>query len=142
MAKDRQQLVAAHQLWDFRVPGVTSISVDVHKYGNASKGVSVVGFRSPELRRRTYVPVTDGQEGLYVTPTMQGARGGAVIAQAWATMLSFGHEGYERFARRIAAAHQRCQEIVNKVPGLCLGTSYGLQDADARHTRNHAYNII
>ena len=60
------------QAWDFRVPGVSSISVDIHKYGNASKGVSVIAFRDPGLRRMTYVPVTDGCEGLYVTPTMQG----------------------------------------------------------------------
>ncbi|CAK9013463.1 unnamed protein product [Durusdinium trenchii] len=114
---DAQDL-PTHQRWDFRAEGVTSISVDVHKYGNASKGVSVVCFRDPELRRLTYVPVTDGCEGLYVTPTMQGARGGAIIAQAWATMLSFGNHGYERFAAEIHRSHLRCQEIVNSIPGL------------------------
>ena len=117
------------------MPGVSSMSVDVHKYGNASKGVSVVAFRCAELRRRTYVPVCDGQEGLYVTPTMQGARGGAVIAQAWATMLSFGDEGYERFAERISKAHRSCQEIVNGVPGLCRGEAY--RCACTRYCRCH-----
>lgn len=115
---DSQNLTPGHQLWDFRAKGVTSISVDIHKYGNASKGVSVVAFRDQNLRRLTYVPVTDGCEGLYITPTMQGARGGAVIAQAWATMLSFGQAGYEHFAAEIHKSHIRCQEIVNSIPGL------------------------
>ena len=57
--------------WDFVVPGVTTISVDLHKYGYASKGASVTAFRDPALRRLTYVPSADGCEGLYVTPTLQ-----------------------------------------------------------------------
>ena len=60
--------------WDFSVPQVTSMSVDVHKYGFASKGASVVGFRDPALRRLSYVPSWDGCEGLYVTTTLQGSR--------------------------------------------------------------------
>ena len=62
--------------WDFSVPQVTSMSVDVHKYGFASKGASVVGFRDPALRRLSYVPSWDGCEGLYVTTTLQGSRSG------------------------------------------------------------------
>ncbi|CAE7234241.1 SGPL1 [Symbiodinium sp. CCMP2592] len=114
---DKQGLTE-HQAWDFRVPGVSSISVDLHKYGNTSKGVSVVAFRDPALRRLTYVPVTDGCEGLYVTPTMQGARGGAVIAQAWATMLFFGDAGYAKFAARIHRTHRLYQDVIDATPGL------------------------
>jgi len=115
---DRQGLTRPHQLWDFRVPGVTSISVDIHKYGNASKGVSVIAFADQELRRLTYVPVTDGCEGLYVTSTLQGSRGGAVIAQAWATMLHLGDSGYMEHAKAIHALHERYQEAVARIPGL------------------------
>ena len=117
---DRQGCTPKHQLWDFQAAGVTSISVDIHKYGNASKGASVVAFRDPDLRRLTYVVVTDGCEGLYVTPTLQGSRGGAVIAQAWATMLRFGDAGYLQFAAEIHRSHMKCQEIINSVPGLQL----------------------
>lgn len=56
------------------------------RYGHTSKGVSVVAFRSAELRRLSYVPSVDGCEGLYVTPTLQGSRAGGTIAQAWATV--------------------------------------------------------
>ncbi len=66
---DRQGLFT--RAWDFSLAGVTSISVDVHKYGCAPKGSSVVCFRDPALRRATYVPSSTGCEGLYVTPTLQ-----------------------------------------------------------------------
>eukprot|EP00658_Telonema_sp_P-2_P018393 TRINITY_DN17220_c0_g1_i2.p1 TRINITY_DN17220_c0_g1~~TRINITY_DN17220_c0_g1_i2.p1 ORF type:complete len:386 (-),score=97.86 TRINITY_DN17220_c0_g1_i2:145-1302(-) len=52
--------------WDFELPGVTTISVDVHKYGFSAKGASVVAFRNNELRRGSYVPVKDGST-LYIT---------------------------------------------------------------------------
>eukprot|EP01052_Picozoa_sp_SAG31_P009213 SAG31_NODE_480_length_15108_cov_56.073423_2_plen_289_part_00 len=81
------------EIWDFRAPGVTSISCDLHKYGHTSKGVSVVAFREPSLRRLTLVPSVDGCEGLYITPTLQGSRAGGTIAQAWATVLATGDNG-------------------------------------------------
>ena len=74
------------------------MSVDVHKYGLASKGVSVCCFRDAALRRGTYMPSVDGCEGLYITPTLQGSRSGGVIAQAWATLLGTGENGYEKMA--------------------------------------------
>ena len=55
----RQKLGRSFE-WDFLVPGVTSISVDIHKYGCASKGASVICFRNKELRSGSYVPVKDG----------------------------------------------------------------------------------
>jgi len=116
--QDRQGLTAPHQMWDFRAEGVTSMSTDLHKYGCASKGSSVVTFRDAALRRLTYVPVTDGAEGLYITSTLQGARGGAVIAQAWATMLHFGDEGYEEYAKGIHTVYKQYQEAVARVPGM------------------------
>jgi len=115
---DREEVGEPRQVWDFRAQGVTSISTDVHKYGNASKGVSVVTFRDRALRQLTYVPVTDGCEGLYVTSTLQGARGGAVIAQAWATMLYMGNEGYAKMAREHASTHQRYRQTINGIPGM------------------------
>ena len=66
---------AFRRAWDFRVPGVTSMSVDVHKYGLAQRRVRLL-FPLPKLRRGTYMPSVDGCEGLYVTPTLQGSRSG------------------------------------------------------------------
>ena len=106
--------------WDFAVPGVTTMSIDLHKYGYASKGVSVVAFRDPELRRLTYVPTADGCEGLYVTPTLQGSRGGAVMAVAWATLLHMGEDGYRKSANEITDAHEAVKAAVRTIPGLSL----------------------
>ena len=106
--------------FDFAVPGVSSMSIDVHKYGCAPKGVSVVAFRTAELRRATYVPSTDGCEGLYVTPTLQGSRSGAIMATAWATMLHVGGAGYAAKAREISACHEKIKAFVKATPPLRL----------------------
>jgi len=104
--------------FDFRVPGVTSMSVDLHKYGYASKGASVVVFRDPELRRLTYVPVA-GLE-FYITPTLQGSRGGATVAAAWATLLHFGESGYSQQAQKLWSMHEAISNAVPEIPGLRL----------------------
>ena len=106
--------------WDFEVPGVTTISVDLHKYGFASKGVSVCAFRHAALRRLTYVPSADGCEGLYVTPTLQGSRSGATIAAAWATLLATGKDGYSHAARELHHATEAIKHAVRETAGVAL----------------------
>lgn len=112
--------------FDFSVGGVTSMSVDVHKYGCAAKGVSVCCFRDTKLRQLTYVPSTEGCEGLYVTPTLQGSRSGATMAAAWATLVHIGCQGYAEKARATTACHRKIKEAVGKMPPLRL-----CADADA-----------
>ena len=97
---------------DLFFPPLHSMSVDVHKYGYASKGVSVVAFRDPALRRASYAPSVDGCEGIYVTPTLQGSRSGATIAQAWATLLATGIDGYEKMAADHWYLLQRAKDAV------------------------------
>ena len=87
--------------FDFRLPGVTSISVDTHKYGYAAKGTSVVLYRGADLRHFQYFSVTDWPGGFYVSPTFAGSRPGALIAVAWAAMVSQGEKGYLNNAKRI-----------------------------------------
>ena len=106
--------------FDFAVRGVTSMSVDVHKYGCANKGASVACFRDPALRRATYVPSAEGCEGLYVTPTLQGSRSGATIAAAWATIVHLGDDGYARMARDITACHTKIKANVRAMAPLRL----------------------
>jgi sphinganine-1-phosphate aldolase len=77
-------------LYDFRVPGVTSISSDPHKYCYGPKGFSCLMFRTKELRRLTFKAVTTWSGGMYVTPTMAGSRSGAVIAGTWAAIMKQG----------------------------------------------------
>ncbi len=81
-------------LWDFRVPGVTSISADTHKYGYALKGSSVLLYRDKELRKRQYFTYPDWPGGLYVSPGFAGSRSGGIIASTWAALLATGESGY------------------------------------------------
>jgi sphinganine-1-phosphate aldolase len=87
--------------FDFRLPGVTSISADTHKYGYAAKGTSVVLYRGEELRHYQYFSIPDWPGGLYFSPTFAGSRPGALSAACWAAMVSMGEQGYLEAARRI-----------------------------------------
>ena len=80
--------------FDFRVKGVTSISADVHKYGYASKGASVVLYKTAQLRSYQYFSYSNWPGGLFVSPSMAGSRSGGIIAATWAAMVSTGQNGY------------------------------------------------
>ena len=104
--------------FDFRLPGVTSMSADTHKYGYAAKGSSVVLYRGTELRQFQYYTVTDWPGGLYLSPTFAGSRPGALSATCWAAMVSIGEDGYTEAARRILETGARIRDGVAAIPGL------------------------
>src|SRR4029077_20299776 len=99
-------------LFDFRVPGVTSISADTHKYGYAYKGSSVCAFRGKALRNSQYFFLPDWSGGKYCSPGIEGSRSGGIIAATWAAMVSIGREGYLRYARAIFEASSAMQDAV------------------------------
>lgn len=80
--------------FDFSVEGVTSVSVDLHKYAYAAKGASVILYKNRALRRHQFFVYTDWPGGIYLSPTMTGTRPGGAIAAAWAIMNHLGEEGY------------------------------------------------
>lgn len=88
-------------LFDFRLPGVTSISADTHKYGYAAKETSVILYRGRELRRYQYFRATEWPGGLYFSPTFAGSRPGALSAACWAAMVSTGEKGYLEASKKI-----------------------------------------
>ncbi len=104
--------------WDFRMPGVTSISVDLHKYGYAAKGASVILYRNKALRRYQLFATTDWSGGIYASPTMAGTRPGGVIAAAWAVMNYLGEEGYLRIAKAVMETRDAIMAGVKAIPGL------------------------
>jgi len=120
--------------FDFRLPGVTSMSADTHKYGYAAKGTSVVLYRGRELRGFQYYTVTDWPGGLYLSPTLAGSRPGALSATCWAAMVSIGQSGYLDASRRILETGARIRDGVAAIPGLhVLGnplwvTAFGTDD--------------
>ncbi|XP_058761596.1 sphingosine-1-phosphate lyase isoform X1 [Vicia villosa] len=106
--------------YDFSVKGVTSISVDVHKYGLAPKGTSIVLYRNHEIRKNQFVAVTEWSGGLYVSPTIAGSRPGSLIAGAWAAMMSLGKEGYLEHTKAIMEGSKRLQKGVEEIPELFI----------------------
>lgn len=86
--------------WDFRVPGVTTISADLHKLGYAPKGVSVILHRSKESRKYQTFVFGDWLGGFYASPNMQGTRSGLPMACAWAVMSHLGIDGYVELTRQ------------------------------------------
>jgi glutamate/tyrosine decarboxylase-like PLP-dependent enzyme len=107
-------------LFDFRVRGVTSMSVDPHKYGYTPKGLSVVLYRGRRLRRYQYFAYTEWPGGLYASPTLPGSRPGALSAAGWAAMVSLGEAGYLEAARRIMETAQAIRKGIETIPELRL----------------------
>jgi sphinganine-1-phosphate aldolase len=105
-------------IFDFRLPGVTSISADTHKFGYAAKGTSVVLYRNPELRHYQFFKITDWPGGLYNSPTLAGSRPGALSAACWAAMVSMGEAGYLQAASRIMETAIWIKKEMEKIPDL------------------------
>ena len=109
--------------WDFRVPGVTSISADVHKHGLGPKGVSLLLTREAGLAAHAGFRFDGWPHGDYVTSTMGGSRSGAALAGAWAILRFLGEEGYVEIARAAMAVTDEFTEGIRAIPGLrVLGT--------------------
>ncbi|GAA5864026.1 hypothetical protein JCM1840_000671 [Sporobolomyces johnsonii] len=100
--------------FDFRVPGVTSISCDTHKYGFAAKGTSVIMYRSKAIRKYQYSVITTWPGGVYASPSMAGSRPGALLAAAWASLLYLGVDGYTDSCREIVGAAKRIVHGIRK----------------------------
>ena len=105
-------------VFDFRLPGVTTISADTHKYGYAFKGSSVLTFRDKNLRDGQYFFLTDWSGGKYCSPGMEGSRSGGLLAATWASMVTLGRDGYLNYAKQIFEASAHMQEAVRSHPEL------------------------
>jgi glutamate/tyrosine decarboxylase-like PLP-dependent enzyme len=104
--------------FDFRLPGVTSISADTHKYGYALKGTSVLLYRTPALRRYQYFKQPDWPGGIYFSPGLSGSRSGGVVAATWAAMVNLGERGYLEVADRILKTARTIREGIAAIPEL------------------------
>ena len=104
--------------FDFRLPGVTSMSADTHKFGYAAKGTSVVLYRGQALRSHQYFTATEWPGGIYFSPTFSGSRPGALIAAAWASLVSIGEAGYLDATRRILETADTLKRGIRTIPGL------------------------
>src|SRR5690606_32855397 len=110
--------------WDFSVPGVSSISVDLHKYAYTPKGVSLLLHRSPQLRRPQYFAAASWPGYTMLNSTMQSTKSGGPLAAAWAVTRAIGESGYLSLARQARAG------------ALAVASAIGLEwDAGLSHLR-------
>ena len=106
--------------WNFAVPGVSSISIDLHKYGYTAKGASVIMHRNKTLRGYQTFVTDNWLGGVYGSSGVLGTKGGGSMAAAWAVMRYLGNDGYMRVT---AAARKACLELaaaVGDIPEFAL----------------------
>jgi glutamate/tyrosine decarboxylase-like PLP-dependent enzyme len=104
--------------FDFSVPAVSTISADLHKYGFAARGTSLILYRDAALQRRAAFQLDDWSAGPYRTPTMAGSRPGGAAAAAWAVLHHYGEEGFLELNRAMLDTSDRLRRGINAIPGL------------------------
>ena len=104
--------------FDFRVPGVTSMSADIHKYGFAAKGASVLLYRNMDYLKHQFFIHQDWPGGVFASPALLGTRPGGPIAAAWAAIQAMGREGYVSSVARTMAVIEKLTSGIRDIPGL------------------------
>ena len=106
--------------WNFSVPGVTSISVDLHKYGYTAKGASVIMHRNKRLRAYQTFLTDNWLGGFYGSSGVLGTKSGGAMGAAWAVMHFIGDDGYLRLTAAARAACEQLAAAVSAMPELHL----------------------
>ncbi|WP_327107603.1 pyridoxal phosphate-dependent decarboxylase family protein [Nonomuraea glycinis] len=104
--------------FDLSVPGVTSLSCDLHKFGYAPKGASVVLFADPGTRRRAYFASAAWPGYTIINATVQSSRSAGSLGGAWATLQSLGRQGYLELGRATLEAETRLRKGIAAIDGL------------------------
>lgn len=113
-----RRLGARVPAFDLSVPGVSSISMDFHKYGYAPKGASVIVYRDKALRRHQLYACADWTGYTVINPTVQSTKSGGPLAAAWALLRALGDGGYLELARRTLQATRTIVAALREIPGL------------------------
>ena len=100
------------------VPGVTSLSVDLHKYGYAAKGASIILYKNKELRRYQIWACSRWTGYTVINPAVTSSKSGGPMAAAWAVLNYMGDEGYLKIVREVMAATQMLIEGINRIDGV------------------------
>lgn len=112
--------------WDYRVPGVTSISADIHKYGYAAKGASTITYRNLDYLRYQMFAYEDWPGGVFASSALLGTRPGGAYAAAWGVTQYFGKAGYRKLAADTLEAVNRLKAGVEAIDGLqVMGSPQG-----------------
>jgi len=112
--------------WDYRVPGVTSISADIHKYGYAAKGASTITYRNLDYLRYQMFAYQNWPGGVFASSALLGTRPGGAYAAAWGVTQYFGKEGYRKLAKDTLDAVNQLKAGIARIPQLeVLGSPQG-----------------
>ncbi|WP_149204127.1 pyridoxal phosphate-dependent decarboxylase family protein [Actinotalea subterranea] len=106
--------------WSFAVDGVTSISVDLHKYAYTPKGASLLLHREPGLRRAQYFASADWPGYTMLNSTVQSTKSGGPLAAAWAVVHHIGDDGYRRLVREARDATLALADAIDAMPALSV----------------------
>jgi glutamate/tyrosine decarboxylase-like PLP-dependent enzyme len=106
------------QPWDFRVPGVTSMSADLHKFGYAPKGVSVLLQRGRDRQRAQFFTTTRWPGYPVVNPTMLGSKSAGALAAGWAITHALGREGLAALAESCERSTAALIDHIGTIEGL------------------------
>jgi len=125
--------------FDFRVPGVTSISMDLHKYAFAPKGASLVMYRDKSLRRHQIFGCAEWPGYTVVNPTVQSSKSEGPLAGAWAVLNFLGDDGYLEMARRLLDGARRLTAGIGRIDGLEL---LGRPDFSVAAAKSDGVNVF
>lgn len=106
--------------FDFRVPGVTSMSADLHKYAYTAKGASLMMLRDRALEQHLTFKFDRWERGAYQSATMQGSRSAGAVAAAWAVMNHLGVDGYVKWAGVLMHTADKLACGIGRIPGLAV----------------------
>lgn len=106
--------------FDFNLSGVSSISIDPHKYGYSMKGSSIILYNSKLLRKYQYYINSSWNGGIYATPTISGSRSGVIVATTWMSLMYHGLSGYTEAALNIIKLKNSIVHQVMKIKGLII----------------------
>ena len=98
--------------FDFSLPGVTSLSVDLHKYAYAPKGSSVLLYKNEELRKTQFSVQANWQGGVYASTTFLGTKPGGIVASSWAALNHIGEIGYLHMTQKTWDATQLIKQFI------------------------------
>ena len=106
--------------FNFQVPGVTSLSVDLHKYGYAAKGASLVLYKNKDIRKHQIFACSRWPGYTVINPTITSSKTGGPLAAAWAVVNYIGNEGYMDIVKNVMEATKTAIDGINGIDGISV----------------------
>lgn len=106
--------------FDFSVEGVSSISLDFHKYGYTAKGASCIMFKEDWLREYQIYSCSKWTGYSIINPTVLSSKSAGSLAACWATLSHISSKGYQDLAKQCQEATRKMINAINEIPELAM----------------------